>query len=101
MVSKAPGLSEEERKSIYTAAYGHLADGNLHLTVVCPGFEDTSLQERLYKVVDPFVMEFVRDAKGSISAEHGVGITKQKYLGYSKSEEMISVMRQIKGVLDP
>ena len=85
--------SEEERSSIYTAGYGHLADGNLHLTVVCPGFEDTSLQERLYKVVDPFVMEFVRDAKGSISAEHGVGITKQKYLGYSKSEEMISVMR--------
>ena len=46
-------------------------------------------------------MEFVKESKGSISAEHGVGITKQKYLGYSKSEEMISVMRQIKGVLDP
>ena len=70
-----------------------MADGNLHLTVVCPGFEDENLQERLYKIVDPFVMEFVKELKGSISAEHGVGITKQKYLGYSKSEEMISVMR--------
>ena len=43
LLQTAPGLSDAERSSIYTAAYGHLADGNLHLTVVCPGFEDEDL----------------------------------------------------------
>jgi len=46
-------------------------------------------------------MAFVRDHKGSVSAEHGVGLQKTKYLNYSKSEDMIRVMRQIKGVFDP
>ena len=56
---------------------------------------------RLNDLIDPFVMKFVRDAKGSVSAEHGIGLQKTPYLGYSKSPEMISVMKQIKGVLDP
>ena len=46
-------------------------------------------------------MKFVKDVRGSVSAEHGVGRQKAKYLSYSKSDEMISVMKQIKGVLDP
>ena len=65
------------------------------------GFEDKNLQQRLYDVVDPFVMKYVRDAKGSVSAEHGIGRQKTKYLSYSKSPEMINVMQQIKGLLDP
>ena len=34
-------------------------------------------------------MDYVREAKGSISAEHGVGVQKPGYLSYSKSPEMI------------
>lgn len=46
-------------------------------------------------------MAFVRDHKGSVSAEHGVGLQKSKYLNYSKSDDMIRIMQQIKGVFDP
>ena len=47
------------------------------------------------------MMKYVRDHRGSISAEHGIGLQKPKYLEYSKSKEMIQVMRQIKATLDP
>jgi FAD/FMN-containing dehydrogenase len=39
--------------------------------------------------------------KGSISAEHGLGFAKNKYLGYSKSQEDIDMMRRIKTLFDP
>ena len=73
-ISIAPNMTEEERDSIFTGGYGHIGDGNLHLAVICRGYEDKDLQKRLYEVVDPFVMTFVRDIKGSISAEHGIGL---------------------------
>ena len=38
-------------------------------------------------------MKYVKEAGGSVSAEHGVGLQKTGYLGYSKSEDMIGVMR--------
>lgn len=73
LISSATTLSAEERDSIETCGFGHIGDGNLHLTVMCKGYEDKDLQKRLYELVDPFVMEFTRDAGGSVSSEHGVG----------------------------
>jgi len=43
----------------------------------------------------------VDEHKGSISAEHGLGFAKNKYLGYSKSRDEIKVMRRIKTLFDP
>ena len=65
------------------------------------GFDNKDLQQRLYDLIDPFIMKFVRDVKGSVSAEHGIGQQKPKYLGYSKSPGMIKCMRKIKTALDP
>jgi FAD/FMN-containing dehydrogenase len=67
-------LSNPEKDSITTFGYGHIGDGNLHLNITIPGYKDESLQNRLNDFIDPFVMEYVRDAKGSISAEHGLGL---------------------------
>ena len=38
---------------------------------------------------------------GSISAEHGVGMTKRDYLHYSRSEAEIACMKAVKAVFDP
>ena len=38
---------------------------------------------------------------GSISAEHGIGVTKKKYLHYSRNEAELAQMRRIKAALDP
>jgi FAD/FMN-containing dehydrogenase len=47
------------------------------------------------------VLEIVAAHHGSISAEHGVGFAKARYLGLSRSTAEIEVMRAIKGALDP
>ena len=100
-VADSSELTSAEKETIKIGGYGHVGDGNLHLNVTCPGYDDQSLQERLEAIIDEFVMDYVRRAKGSVSAEHGVGLQKTGYLGFSKSNDMIDVMRQIKGVLDP
>lgn len=66
-------LTQEEKDSILTVGYGHVGDGNLHLNISVPGYENADLQDKLTRVVEPFVMEFVRSVNGSVSAEHGVG----------------------------
>jgi len=76
--------------------YGHLGDGNLHLNVTTKEFD-----EEVFARIEPFIFERVRDMRGSISAEHGVGRAKAEYLHMSKSEEIISMMRTIKATLDP
>jgi FAD/FMN-containing dehydrogenase len=43
----------------------------------------------------------VDDHQGSISAEHGVGFAKNRFLHYSRNEEEIDLMRKIKQVFDP
>ena len=73
-IKQAPNLSSEEKESVVTVGYGHVGDGNLHLNCSIPGYDNLDFQERIYDIVDPFVMEFVRDCKGSVSAEHGVGL---------------------------
>mgnify|MGYP002355817058 CR=1 FL=1 len=50
---------------------------------------------------DRTLFELVRAHRGSISAEHGIGLLKRPYLGYSRSPEELAVLRAIKQALDP
>lgn len=76
--------------------YGHVADGNLHVVVV-PGASDASTHER----VDLAVYEPLRSMRGSIAAEHGIGLEKRMHLGISRTPEEIATMRLLKRALDP
>lgn len=76
--------------------YGHMGDSNLHLNVAVRRY-DKSVE----KALEPWVYEWVKNKNGSISAEHGLGIAKMPYVGYSRSENMIRLMKQIKDLYDP
>lgn len=76
--------------------YGHVGDSNLHLNVSCSEFND-----EIYKRVEPFVYEYTSKLRGSISAEHGIGFLKTKYLKYSKQPEALKLMKELKMVMDP
>ena len=52
-------------------------------------------------MIDSFVMEYVKNQKGSISAVQGIGQQKTNFLSYSKSSEMIRAMQLIKNAFDP
>lgn len=93
--------SEFDLPDIITTGYGHIGDGNLHLNVSLKGYEDKELQAKVSEATDDFVMNYVREYKGSVSAEHGVGLQKPKYLHYSKSAGAIKLMHSIKNSFDP
>lgn len=81
--------------------YGHIGDGNLHLNILRP--ESMSVDEFFHvgHTMSPKIFELVQARRGSISAEHGVGLLKRDFLGYSRSDEEISLMRGLKQVFDP
>lgn len=76
--------------------YGHIGDGNIHLSAWAGG----TLQEVAHEM-DEIVYAEVRRVGGSISAEHGIGTLKRAYLGHSRSAAEIEIMRRIKRALDP
>jgi FAD/FMN-containing dehydrogenase len=73
--------------------FGHIGDGNLHLNVT--GLDPTDRR------VDDAVLTLVADAGGSISAEHGIGVAKRRWLPLARSPEEIEAFRGIKAALDP
>lgn len=73
--------------------FGHIADGNLHVEIA----EHTAGDD----TATIAVLELVAELGGSISAEHGIGHAKAKYLGYSRSPAEIALMRSIKSAVDP
>lgn len=76
--------------------YGHIGDSNLHLNVSCSKFTP-----EIYKLLEPFVYEYTSNVRGSVSAEHGIGFLKTKYLKYSKRPESLMLMQQMKQLMDP
>ena len=81
--------------------FGHIGDGNLHVNVMKPDAMDKSEFLRRTSEGDPEVFSLVRAHGGSISAEHGIGLLKKKYLHYSRSEAELALFRQVKRALDP
>ena len=77
--------------------FGHLGDGNLH---VIPGrFPDAEQETR--RGVEAIVYGALRGRQGSVSAEHGIGLEKRPYLGWSRSDEEVALMQLLKRTLDP
>jgi len=76
--------------------YGHMGDSNLHLNVAVRRYD-----KKVEKILEPWVFEWIQKREGSISAEHGLGLAKKNFIGYSRSETMIGLMKQIKNLYDP
>ncbi|KAF7877047.1 uncharacterized protein EAF02_008267 [Botrytis sinoallii] len=86
----------EDHPVVGVVGYGHMGDSNLHLNVATRSYD-----KRVEKVLEPFVYEWIAKRNGSISAEHGLGLAKKNYIGYSRSETMIGLMKGIKNLYDP
>ena len=74
---------------------GHIADGNLHL-FVAPCAEGDH-----HDVINECVYDPLRPYGGSVSAEHGIGMDKIRWLPHSRSAADIELMRTLKRTLDP
>ncbi len=81
--------------------FGHIGDGNLHIFIRKPsGMESGAFHARCAES-DTMLFELCRKFRGSVSAEHGVGLLKKSALHYSRSEVELNYLRGVKKVFDP
>uniref|UniRef100_A0A0G4G791 FAD-binding PCMH-type domain-containing protein n=1 Tax=Chromera velia CCMP2878 TaxID=1169474 RepID=A0A0G4G791_9ALVE len=80
--------------------YGHLGDGNLHINVLLRDLSGDS-KETMEGLLEPFVFQVIRGMRGSISAEHGLGLMKAEKIFMQHEREHVDVMRELKKVFDP
>ena len=75
-----------------TILFGHLGDGNLHVNVLEAGQNDD---------VDDAVLQLVLELGGSISAEHGIGVAKKRWLARDRSAAELDAFRADQGRARP
>jgi FAD/FMN-containing dehydrogenase len=86
-------LAERVAPGSMTVVFGHLGDGNVHVNVLGPEPDDDA--------VDEAVLRLAASCGGTISAEHGVGVAKARWLSLARSPDELRAMRAIKRALDP
>jgi FAD/FMN-containing dehydrogenase len=91
-LERVPEVVRDLAPSARIILFGHLGDGNVHVNVLGPGEDDR---------IDEAVLALVAELGGTVSAEHGIGAAKARFLGLTRSEDEIAAMRRIKAALDP
>jgi glycolate oxidase len=81
------------------AVYGHAGDGNLHPSILCD-MSDPEQAPVVHKAVDEMFAATLA-LGGTLSGEHGIGITKQQYITDALGEAGVDVLKAIKHALDP
>ncbi len=94
------GIREIAKKyNLINANFGHAGDGNIHVNIMIDK-SDKAEVERAEKAVKE-IFGLVLGLGGTISGEHGIGISKMPYIGMELSQPAIDAMKKIKQVLDP
>lgn len=79
--------------------FGHAGDGNLHINIQIDKRIDEEVK-RAEKAAEE-IFRTTLDLSGSVSGEHGIGLTKRKFLPWETGDKAIEVMKGIKKALDP
>ena len=97
MVRKINALKEET--GLTMVSFGHAGDGNIHFNIML----DKNNKAELKKAEDAIeaVFDHTLELGGTISGEHGVGITKASYIAKEIGHVEIDLMKKIKKVFDP
>jgi glycolate oxidase len=97
LVSFIDGLSK--RHGLPMPAYGHAGDGNIHVNMMLDKTNPEELRAARRAVEELF--QKVLEMKGTLSGEHGIGITKAPYLGMEISQPARELMIRVKQAFDP
>lgn len=107
-ISKVPALLtnldqvlSQAYPSFTVVWFGHVGDGNIHINILRPeGMTKEAFVQECRKV-DSIIFTEIQKVQGSISAEHGVGLTKKSFLHHTRSPDEIALMKKIKSAFDP
>ena len=77
--------------------YGHAGDGNLHVNFL---WDDDSERPAVERAIG-LLMRATVEMGGTLSGEHGIGVSKAQYLPLEQSETLIALQRDVKRAFDP
>ena len=100
-IQKASQLVEAAMPNIRVCAFGHVGDGNIHFNLTQPVEADKEEFLQEWGKFNRIVNDLVVSMNGSISAEHGIGLSKRDELSHYASNIELDLMRKIKHALDP
>jgi len=95
-VEKVRARLGEEYPGFQMATFGHLGDGNIHIGI---HVGENTVQEELN--VERILYDVLKEFDSALTAEHGVGQVKKKFLPEHVSEGSMIVMRRIRDAMDP
>ncbi len=95
MVARAKAAGA--RVGLEVATYGHAGDGNLHCNVL---FDRPEERGRADEAVSAILRDAV-DLGGTLTGEHGIGVTKRDFLEYEQGPEVVALERRLKALFDP
>jgi glycolate oxidase len=77
--------------------YGHAGDGNLHVNYL---YDDLEQEPLLESGLEELFREVVR-LGGTLSGEHGIGLSKARFLPLEQPEPLIALQKRMKAAFDP
>ncbi|MDR1875209.1 MAG: FAD-binding oxidoreductase [Synergistaceae bacterium] len=98
-LTRLPRITERHRATYN--AYGHIADGNIHITIFPDGIAP---EEDLHELAVPLRRELyacVNDLGGTLSGEHGTGLKRKEYTDIFLNEAQRALMKRVKRAFDP
>jgi glycolate oxidase len=90
-------VRQMDRSGVRSLSYGHAGDGNLHVNFL---WNDESERPQVDASIEQLFRDVVR-LGGTLSGEHGIGVTKAPYLGLEQSQDLMLLQRDLKRAFDP
>ncbi len=88
-----------EKSGIKIVNFGHAGDGNIHVNIMVDKADKEEYEKGL-NLVEQIFKDTI-SLGGTISGEHGIGLTKARYIGMEMSAQEIEIMESLKKVFDP
>ncbi len=99
MLARVDRVSAET--GIATAVFGHAGDGNLHVNLLSnEDSADPAVRKKMWAAAEQVFAHCV-SLGGTLSGEHGIGLTKRDYVPMEQSEQLLEWQRKWKSMWDP
>ncbi len=88
-----------QKHGLVVATYGHAGDGNLHPQILYDEYDPKQVEKT--ERAEEEIFQLAISLKGTLSGEHGIGLSKANYMTLEHDPVEMALMRQIKKSLDP
>ncbi|GAA5848237.1 hypothetical protein JCM9279_000986 [Rhodotorula babjevae] len=90
-----------QRSGLVAPIVAHIGDGNVHRAILWKGAEGETERPKEVEHLAKALVKLALELEGTCAGEHGIGLTKRKYLRAELGEGTVALMRTVKRALDP